>query len=59
MIGKQKLAVRTIDQRGQRSVAVTEHVRNGKKPYRAAVIENLSPRQAVALGLALIKAGQS
>lgn len=55
MIGKQKLAVVVS---GQQTIDITEHVRNGKRPYRAALVENLTKKQALALGLLLIKAAQ-
>lgn len=58
MIGKQKLSVRTVSQNGKQTIGVTEHVRNGKNPYRAEVISGLTKKQALALGLLLIKAAQ-
>jgi ribonuclease PH len=58
-IGRQKLAVRVTSQGGKQTIDVTEHVRNGKNPYRAAVIDGLSKKQALTLGLLLLKVAQA
>lgn len=55
-IGKQGLSVVV---RSDGTASITEHVKNGRKPYRAAVVSFLTKKQALALGLLLIKAAQS
>jgi hypothetical protein len=57
-IGKQKLGVRIAQICGELKIDITEHVQNGKNPYRASVVEGLTRKQALALGLLLIKAAQ-
>jgi hypothetical protein len=59
MIGKQKLSVEVVSCRGKQNIYITEHVNNGPKPYRAPLTEPLMKKQALALGLLLIKAAQS
>lgn len=55
-IGKQDLSV---VQYTNVSIHITEHVKNGKRPYRASIVDGLTKKQALALGLLLIKAAQS
>jgi hypothetical protein len=60
-IGKQKLGIRVISSRdtsGGAVIDITEYVQNGKNPYRAAVVNDLTKKQALALGLLLIRAAQ-
>jgi hypothetical protein len=59
MIGKQKLSVKVVSYSGKQSIYITEHVKNAMLPYRASLTEALTKKQALALGLLLIKAAQS
>lgn len=54
-MNKQKLGV-SLTSAG---INIYEHVKNGKRPYEAVLADNLSPKQAIALALQLIKAAQS
>ena len=57
VIGKQKLSVETVSSRG---IFITEQVSNPPRlPYRAILIGDLTKKQALELGLLLIKAAQS
>jgi hypothetical protein len=51
-MNKQRLFV-SITMRG---VNICENVPNGKKPYTAVLADELSPKQALKLGLQLLKA---
>ena len=57
-IGKQKLSVRVVSSSGEQRIYVTEYVKNGKKPFTASLTEPLTKKQALELGLLLIKAAQ-
>jgi hypothetical protein len=55
-IGKQKLSVVVLN---DDAISITELVSAGNKSYRPCVIDSLTKKQALALGLLLIKAAQS
>ena len=56
MIGKQKLSVVVLN---SNAINITELVSAGNKSYRPCVIDSLTKKQALTLGLLLIKAAQS